>query len=120
MKNQGYKMMLALALGSVGLFLSSPRATAEVNSFSGTITQVSPSKIELQKGPETFLFSRKASPSKKLKVGDSVTITAEMEVKSIHVDRRKKQEAGIQGHEILDDRAFYSAGADRLDPVPQH
>jgi hypothetical protein len=120
MKNQGYKMILGLVMALAGLFLSVPRATAAENAFSGIVTQVSPSRIELQKGTEAYRFSLKSSPPKQLKVGDFVTITAEMEVKSIHVDPRKKQEAGIKGHEILDDRAFYSAGAEPLDPVPQH
>ena len=88
---------------------------AVMKPFTGTVTSVSPNKVEVQNGQSTMDYiPEKDKPlAKGIKVGAQVTIYSSHGDQKIKLAPKKKQEAGQVGHEIMDDRAFYSADANR-------
>jgi hypothetical protein len=107
---------VSLANGSVARAEVSNKAV--MKPFTGTVTEVSPSKIEVQKDSQSMQYvpgstrqANEANLLSKIHVGDQVTlytVNGKMKIKMAH---KPSQEAGQKGQEILDDRAFYSADA---------
>jgi hypothetical protein len=107
----GFGMACCCSLGAMAAQAPAPVEHA----FTGTVTKLSPDAIELRHGSDTLRFARRseaAAAPEDLHVGDRVTVYSNLEAQRIKKAPPPKQEAGERGHEILDDRAFYSASTD--------